>query len=146
MTAEDYAQLENKLYYAAFALVLNENKAMSANDMCKLVRDKFPPLLKWADKQTLSIILSRCKSRDLFVIATRRTGRPNTYALTPKFYSTLSDTIISETAGLSEMRGVPIGSEAGIMALHKHAKTRRYKRPTMRSVFMQARDALRRAG
>ena len=146
MTTENYVRLENRLYYAAFALVLNENKAMSASGMCQLVRDKFPPLLKWADRQTLSIILSRCKSRDLFMIAARRTGRPNTYALTPEFYRTLSDTIILETAGLSEMRGAPSSSEAGIMALYEHAKTRRYKRPTMYGVFMQARDALRRAG
>ena len=112
---------------------------MSANGICQLARDKFSPLVKWADKNMLSSTLALRKSPDLFIRA-KCADDTHTYALTTEFYRTLSVTIASETVRLLELRGEPDNYENRVGVLHKRNER---KRPTMVSVFRQARDSLR---
>ena len=132
-------QLESRLCYAAFALVLDGNRNISAAGIQQVICDNFQNRLKYTDRGDLTWVLSSSKNSNLIskLDAPRRC-----YALTPEFYSALIHQIELETKSLLELCSMHYSTNAGILWLYERLCDSGMP-PTPLSVFSQARDSLR---
>jgi len=136
--------LEQHAYYAAFALVLDNNRSKTAKEIYLIIDRSFPraPQHQHIVPMSLGQMLSAHENSDVFNIIRRRLGLPKLYALRQEVYDTLTATIISETAKHLHRQDRPTSKEAGIMFLYRRQVAYR-PQLTMSSVFRQVRETLK---
>ena len=135
----DSRQADRWMCYAAFAIVLGQNKKKSVAGIQQVICDKFLSRLKYVDKFGIAAVLSSPKNSDL---VSKMGWYPRSYTLTSELYGALTKRIELETKSLLELCSMPYSTEAGITLLYERMRGSKLP-PTLPSVFRQARDALR---
>jgi len=142
MKPEDITTYNDRMRcYAAYALVLGDNKPVPTSGLVGIMTDEFPKFTKNFNRDSLAQALSNTK--DIFFRQPQQSWG-GAYVLAPRFYSFLAKQIEKEAKPLLAKRlaekGQKFTMRAAIMCFYERQKAR-YTKPTLTSVFRQVRKS-----